>query len=272
MDVKAWLACMLLLEQWSQGFHYIGAIFVSQKGGFSLSGVSRPSNNIRALEQSNPDIHLIWSKLQTQARPYSLSLSPEDYHYAVPKPKHLRTSKLMKLLGSSYEPFWMSPEDPRDRNPSTKELSAQKRELTKHTARFRKKLLQETSRLELPKLLPLLPFEDGIARNLSQSFIYHLRRWLVDSAICSLTSSWIDMGSVFWPRWIRHTYCDLMQAGCTWPPGMTCQPAQITHIKLLAWHCWINGTQSLNLRKSRKECVWRQIPYPVVTGCKCACS
>ncbi|KAK9399944.1 NOG: Noggin [Crotalus adamanteus] len=250
---------MLLLEQWSQGFHYTGAIFVSQKGGFSLSGVPRPSNNIRALEQPNPDIHLTWSKLQTQARPYSLSLSLEDYHYSVPKPKHLRTSKLMKLLGSSYEPFWMSPEDPRGRNPSTKELSTQNRELTKRTARFRKKLLQETSR-------------DGIARNLSQSFIYHLRGWLVDSATCSLTSSWVDMGSVFWPRWIRHTYCDLMQAGCAWPPGMICQPAQITNIKLMAWHCWINGTQSLNSRKSRRECVWRQIPYPVVTACKCACS
>uniref|UniRef100_A0A8C6X8H9 Noggin n=1 Tax=Naja naja TaxID=35670 RepID=A0A8C6X8H9_NAJNA len=223
-----------------------------------LLGVPRPLNNIRALEQSNPDTHLTWSKLQPQARPYSLSLSPNDYHYSVPKPKHLRTSKLMKILGSSYDPFWMSPEDPQSRNPSTEELSTQNRELAKHTARFRKKLLQETSKLELPKL--------------HQSFIYRLRRWLVGSATCSLTSSWVDMGSIFWPRWIRHTYCDLMQAGCSWPPGMSCQPAQITHIKLLAWHCWINGTQPLNRRKSRKECVWRQIPYPVVTACKCACS
>uniref|UniRef100_A0A8C5S809 Noggin n=1 Tax=Laticauda laticaudata TaxID=8630 RepID=A0A8C5S809_LATLA len=235
-------------------------IFVSRNGGFSLSGVSRPSNNIRVLEQSNPDTHLTWSKLQTQARPYSLSLSPEDYHYSVPKPKHLRTSKLMQFLGTSYDPFWMSPEDPQSWNPSTEELSTQNLELAKHTARFKEMLLQETSKLELPKLQPF------------QSFIHHLRRWLVDSATCSLTSSWVDMGSVFWPRWIRHTYCDLMQAGCSWPPGMSCQPAQITHIKFLAWHCWINGTQPLNRRKSHKECAWRQIPYPVVTACKCACS
>ncbi|KAM6437160.1 noggin-like [Liasis olivaceus] len=272
MDVKAWLVCMLFLEQWSQGFHYIGATFLSQKRDFSLSGVPQPSNKIRALAQSNPDIHLIRSTLGTQARPYSLSLSPEDYHHSLPKAKHLRTSRLMKLLGSSYDPFWMSLVDPRGRNPSAEELSTQSQDLAEHRARFRKKLLQETSRLELPKWLPLLPFQDGIPHNLSQSFIYHLRQWLVDSATCYLTSSWVDMGSIFWPRWIRHTYCDLTRAGCSWPPGMTCRPAQITHIKLLAWHCWLNGTQSLNPRKSRKECVWRQIPYPVVAACKCACS
>ncbi|XP_062990627.1 noggin-like [Elgaria multicarinata webbii] len=219
--------------------------------------------------QSNPDIHLIQSKPDTQVRPYSLSLSPDDYHHYLPKPKRLlRAPRLKKLLGSSYDPFWMSPEDPRGQNTSLEEFGTLSQDLAERTARYRKKLLQEAKGLDLSELLSS---EDGIYGNLSQVLLPRLHEWLVASATCRLTSSWVDMGPIFWPRWVRHTDCDITNAGCSWPPGMVCRPAQITHIKLLAWHCWVSRDQIRGPRKSHQQCTWRQIPYPVVAACKCSC-
>uniref|UniRef100_G1KR42 Noggin n=1 Tax=Anolis carolinensis TaxID=28377 RepID=G1KR42_ANOCA len=229
---------------------------------------SQPHDQLNKMAQSNPDIHLIRSDLGTQAKPYSLSLSPEDYHHYIPKPKRLRTTRLMKLLGSSYDPFWMSVEDPRDQNTSLDYLGTLSVDLAERTARFRKKLLQEAKQLDLSELLSS---RDRTSHNQSQSFVDHLHQWLVDSATCHLTSSWVNMGSIFWPRWVRHTECDLNHASCSWPPGMTCHPAQVTHIKLLAWHCWVSRDQTFGPRKSLQQCAWRQVPYPVVATCKCSC-
>uniref|UniRef100_A0A8D0H678 Noggin n=1 Tax=Sphenodon punctatus TaxID=8508 RepID=A0A8D0H678_SPHPU len=222
---------------------------------------------LRGVISSNPDVHLIRSKPSTHVRPYSLSLSPDDYHYS-PKPKHLRTPRLLKLLGPSYDPFWMSVEDPRGQNASLEELGTLSQDLADGTARFRKKLLQEAKGLNLPDLL--LP-EEGMIGNLSQAVVHHLRQWLVDSATCHLTSSWVDLGPVFWPRWVRHTDCDPSYTACSWPPGMTCRPAHFTHIKLLVWHCWVSKDPAGGTGRSLQQCAWRQIPYPVVAACKCSC-
>uniref|UniRef100_A0A8C9RNA6 Noggin n=1 Tax=Scleropages formosus TaxID=113540 RepID=A0A8C9RNA6_SCLFO len=163
------------------------------------------------------------------ARPYSLSINAEDYHYA-PKPKHLRPARLLRILGPSFDPFWMSIEP-----------------------------------------------EDVLPRDVAAA----VRAWLVRSATCALRYKWVDLGPVFWPRWLRHTDCD--QPGrvqsCSFPAGMACRRAQVTQIKILAWHCWGSedrgveaaGVADLGLAMYGKRCVWRQVPYPVVTACKCSC-
>ncbi|XP_042323857.1 noggin-like [Sceloporus undulatus] len=272
MDLRALLVSLLLVlkmkETWCQRSPYAEKKFPSQGRKSSPSESPPHHDQIGEMAQSNPDIHLIRSKLGIQAKPYSLSLSPDDYHHYLPKPKRLRTTRLMKLLGSSYDPFWMSLEDPRGRNTSLDELGALSLDLAERTTRFRKKLLQEAKGIDLSELLSS---KDSIPHNLTESFIDHLHQWLVNSATCHLTSSWVDMGSIFWPRWVRHTDCDLNNAKCSWPPGMTCKPAQVTHIKLLAWHCWVSRDQILGPRKSFQQCAWRQIPYPVVAVCKCSC-
>ncbi|KFO61270.1 Noggin-1, partial [Corvus brachyrhynchos] len=115
---------------------------------------------------ADPTAHLLRGHPSAPVRPYSLSLSPEDYRYS-PKPRHLRPGRLRRLLGSAFDPFWMATEEPR--------------------------------------------------------------------------------------------------AGCSGPPGMSCRPAQLTRIKLLAWHCWTPQ------HPGPPNCAWRQIPYPVVAACKCSC-
>ncbi|KAF7240527.1 Noggin [Varanus komodoensis] len=267
MEVRAWLICVLL-EPCCQRSQHAGAICLSQEGDVPQRQAPPPHKSSK-MAQAKPDIRLIQSKPGTQARPYSLSLSPDDYHQYLPKPKRLlHATRLMKLLGSSYDPFWMSLEDPRGQNTSQEELGTLNQDLAEHTAQFRKKLLQEAKALDFSDLLPS---EDGIPHNLSQALLPRLHQWLVASASCHLKSSWVDMGPIFWPRWVRHTDCDLMDAGCSWPPGMSCQPAQTTHIKLLAWHCWMNRDHTSSHRKSLQQCTWRQVPYPVVAACKCSC-
>lgn len=267
MEARVWFHCLLLLKFWEQRSSQTAAISLSD-GAAGLS-LSEAHQKFSGMSQSNPDAHLIRSKPHIQARPYSLSLSTDDYHY-FPKPKNLRVPRLLKLLGSSYDPFWMSLEDPRGRNTSREDLGALSQDLAERTDRFRKKLLQKAEVLDIPELLTS---EDGVpqSQNLSRAFIHRLHQWLVESATCHLTSSWVDLGPIFWPRWVRHTDCDLTQAGCSWPPGMTCRPAQVTHIKLLAWHCWVNRDHTLSTGKFLQQCTWRQIPYPVVAVCKCSC-
>uniref|UniRef100_A0A670IPI0 Noggin n=1 Tax=Podarcis muralis TaxID=64176 RepID=A0A670IPI0_PODMU len=182
------------------------------------------------------------NELGAQARSYSLSLSLDDCNRYLPKPKLLRATRLMKLLGSSYNPFWMSLKDPRGLNTSLKEVGVLSQDLGEHTARFRKKLLQQAKGLDLSKLLPV---EGGISLGLNKTLLHRFHQWLVDNATYS--------------HWVFLV------------PGMTCQPAQVTQIKLLAWHCWARKDHVLRPGKSSQQCAWRQVPYPVVATCKCSC-
>uniref|UniRef100_A0A3Q2YF15 Noggin-like n=1 Tax=Hippocampus comes TaxID=109280 RepID=A0A3Q2YF15_HIPCM len=87
-----------------------------------------------------------------------------------------------------------------------------------------------------------------------------LRTWLVRSATCGLRSQWVDLGPAFWPRWLRQTDCDKSDGvrSCSFPSGMVCVRAQTTHIRILA--C-----------EEMRKCLWRPVPYPVVTACTCKC-
>ncbi|XP_019330352.1 PREDICTED: noggin-1-like [Aptenodytes forsteri] len=124
------------------------------------------------------------------------------------------------------------------------------------------RLWREAEGLGLP---PPLPPGPGLPPQAPGAPAHNPRQWLVERAACRLTSTWVDLGPVFWPRWVRHTACETGPPGCSWPPGMTCRPAQLTHIKLLAWHCWAPRSPG------PPHCAWRQIPYPVVAACKCSC-
>ncbi|KAM9581179.1 noggin-like [Guaruba guarouba] len=212
---------------------------------------------------ADPSAHILRGHPSAPVRPYSLSLSPEDYHY-YPKPRHLRPRQLHRLLGSAFDPFWMATAEPPRRNDSILEdgLETQSRDLADSAGRYRRKLWREAEGLELPALLPAGP---ALSPELRGAVSHSLRRWLVEQAACRLTSTWVDLGAVFWPRWVRHTACETGPRSCSWPPGMGCRPAQLTRIKLLAWHCWDMQ------QPGPPRCAWRQIPYPVVAACKCSC-
>ncbi|XP_070829400.1 noggin-2-like [Chaetodon trifascialis] len=228
--------------------------------------------------------------------PYTLLTNAEDYHY-MPKPRHCRPSRLLRLLGSSFDPFWMSiqqppeasggdgqpllrgdtlhaklPNDSAARQKFNLSASAELREAA---ADHRQKLEKEAAHLDLSSL---------------PSHVASLvRDWLVRSATCGLSSQWVDLGPAFWPRWLRQTDCErsVGEQSCSFPAGMECVRAQTTYIKILAWHCLdireksggsrgvkadiSGGSTESAAGEVTKRCVWRQVPYPVVTACTCSC-
>ncbi|XP_067115912.1 noggin-like [Osmerus mordax] len=268
-----------------------------------------PSHTEPLNDQRDTDWYLTFlrSKPVTSSepvRPYLLSLNVEDYHYT-PKPKHLRPRRLLRVLGSSFDPFWMSIQRPSEEgvwalageNDAAKSgqtgshghvpnaslpnytvnkvfnLSASP-ELTEGAARYQRKLEKETEDLDLSSL-PL-------------NVVSSVRNWLVSYATCGLRYKWVDMGPVFWPRWLRHTDCEMPGASqsCSFPSGMACRRAQVTHLKILAFHCTEHEDEDgvglkgiavsdrvivVGSGPSGKKCMWRQVPYPVVTACKCSC-
>ncbi|XP_026216168.1 noggin-2-like [Anabas testudineus] len=229
-------------------------------------------------------------------RPYTLLTNVEDYHY-LPKSRHRRRSQLLRLLGSSFDPFWMSIDQPSEASggqsngrPLFHTLPAKILNYSTFRSKFnlnpspelreaaesgRQKLKKEAEELVLGSLPP------DVARS--------VRDWLVRSATCELHYRWVDLGPAFWPRWLRQTDCERSDGvqSCSFPSGMQCVRAQTTHIKILAWHCLEirNGVdESRRIKGERpdgsievgpgevmKQCLWRQVPYPVVAACTCSC-
>lgn len=207
-------------------------------------------------------------------RPYTLLTNIEDYHY-LPKPTQRQASRLLRLLGSSFDLFWMSIEKPSEVFGSHSDghvpLHGEER-LEKAAVLNQKKLEKEAEALDLGFFPPQVASS--------------VRAWLVHSSTCRLRHRWVDLGPAFWPRWLRQTDCESLdrRRSCSFPGGMECVRAKTTHIKILAWHCLESreGDDGTRGNKSDvrteteigeviKRCVWRQVPYPVVTACTCSC-
>ncbi|XP_039665931.1 noggin-2-like [Perca fluviatilis] len=217
-------------------------------------------------------------------RPYTLFTNAEDYHY-LPKPRHLRRSHLLRLLGSSYDLFWMSIDQPSEASKRHGDgqpmgnlslhaklpnyTSAWKKfnlsaspELRDAAANHHQMLVKEAADLDLGSL------PSRVASS--------IRDWLVRSATCGLSYQWVDHGPAFWPRWLRQTDCERSDGvqSCSFPGGMKCVRAKTAHIKILAWHCLEireGGDRSMGTGEDMKRCIWKQVPYPVVTACTCSC-
>lgn len=216
-------------------------------------------------------------------RPYTLLTNAEDYHY-MPKPRHRRPSRLLRLLGSSFDPFWMSIEQPpeasgghSDGNSLPANYTREKFDLSaspqlkQAAAKQQQRLEREAADLDLGSL--------------SSHVGSSVRDWFVHSATCGLTYQWVDLGPAFWPRWLRQTDCEKSDGvqSCSFPVGMECVRAQTTHINILAWHCLeiseVRGIKAdrsdssteMGTGEAMKRCLWRQVPYPVVTSCTCSC-
>uniref|UniRef100_A0AAQ4QKW1 Noggin n=1 Tax=Gasterosteus aculeatus aculeatus TaxID=481459 RepID=A0AAQ4QKW1_GASAC len=175
--------------------------------------------------------------------PYTLLTNAEDCAY-MPEPSDRQPSRLLLLLGSSFDLFWMSIEQPSEASEGHSSLLGK---LPNYTA-ARKKVNSSAS-------------PDSLSSRVASS----LRHWLVRSATCGLSYQWVDLGPAFWPRWVRQTDCETSDGlhVCSFPGGMECVRAQTARIKILAWHC-------LEIRGGDR-CIWRPVLYPVVSACTCSC-
>lgn len=118
----------------------------------------------------------------------------------------------------------------------------------------------------LPKEIRAVDFDApqlGKKQKPSKKLKRRLQQWLWAYSFCPLTHTWSDLGSRFWPRFVRNGSC-LSKRSCSVPEGMTCKPASSTHLSLLRWRCV--------QRKAGLKCAWIPVQYPVITDCKCSCS
>ncbi|CAN9509864.1 unnamed protein product [Ophioblennius macclurei] len=202
-------------------------------------------------------------------RPYALGAT--DDHEA-PEPRLHRPSRLRRLLGSSFDPFWMSVDEPPEafggRRPLLPHHEGNATELRDAAETLRRELEEQAAALDLH----LLPLDAAVA----------VRRWLADAASCDLHQQWVDLGAAFWPRWLRRTDCD--GRSCSFPRGMACVRARTALIHILAWNCVEvrgQGDRSGKVGGERSDlgaeaetswkCLWRKVSHPVVTACRCAC-
>lgn len=118
----------------------------------------------------------------------------------------------------------------------------------------------------LPKEIRALDLEApqlGRKQKASKKLKRRLQQWLWAYSFCPLARTWTDLGSRFWPRFVRAGSC-LAKRSCSVPEGMTCRPATSTHLTILRWRCV--------QRKAGLKCAWIPMQYPVITDCKCSCS
>ncbi|XP_061567852.1 noggin-like [Cololabis saira] len=118
----------------------------------------------------------------------------------------------------------------------------------------------------LPKEIRAVDFDFvqfGRKHKPSKKLKRRLQQWLWAYSFCPVSYTWTDLGTRFWPRFVRAGSCSSKRS-CSVPEGMTCKPANSSHLTLLRWRCV--------QRKGGLKCAWIPVQYPVITDCKCSCS
>ena len=90
-----------------------------------------------------------------------------------------------------------------------------------------------------------------------QSVMSAVQDWLVEKATCPVRYIWEDLGTHFWPRYVRRGFCTentipdevktrvqsslteerLIEQDCSWPPGMFCVSGDAKLLRILSWKC-----------------------------------
>ncbi|XP_007565293.1 noggin-3-like [Poecilia latipinna] len=159
-----------------------------------------------------------------------------------PKEKDLNGTELRSLLGSHFNPDFMSVSPPED--------------------------LYEDDPDQSPKLTGPMPKEirtlelEVLFGKKQQKANRKLRRMLWAYTLCPVVYAWTELGWRFWPRYLKVGSC-YSKRSCSVPEGMTCKPAKATHLTFLRWHC--------PQKKVPQRCAWIHIQYPVISECKCSC-
>ena len=225
--------------------------------GVSVSRRGELRSLNKLLVEAQDVTYLRGSKIDSAAggRP-GLSLEKFARHSFVqiaPKKKQSREKSLYKLLGQDFNPKWMSVAAPAD---GAKAVTVARSHLSES------ELVADLARVNTTRI------KDGAGGwiTLNSQVSKVIEKWLLQKASCPITYVWDDLGSYFWPRWIKRGTCDRHARGaaasssgwlgqgirlqdftnpkqeddyesCSWPPGMHCVPADSRTIYILRWHC-----------------------------------
>nr|XP_060619962.1 noggin [Anolis sagrei ordinatus] len=187
-----------------------------------------------------------------------------------PKEKDLNDTLLRGLLGSHFDPAFMAaslpPEERHHHGGGSEDLAEMDL------------LLRQRPSGAMPGEIKGLDFYDSAAaggagggggaqasgkkhHRLSKKLRRKLQLWLWSQTFCPVLYTWNDLGSRFWPRYVKVGSC-FSKRSCSVPEGMLCKPAKSAHLTILRWRCQRRGGQ---------RCAWIPIQYPIISECKCSC-
>jgi noggin len=205
-----------------------------------------------------------------------------------PRGKHLKATRLAKKMGDDFNPAWMSVERPAG---GTYNLKVSLPDATVA------ELMEQVSDLDIESDIRQLLGENDEQQHQQHRHEEHrltvsravgaFQQWLVKKSSCPVLFQWADLGEYFWPRYVRQGECQANKekkkdtatgsssSSCSWPRGMSCNPADAEVLQLLRWHCSRRKTPDLlgltvrqKIRKTYK-CRWIKVPYPVTSSCRC---
>uniref|UniRef100_A0A665VY95 Noggin n=1 Tax=Echeneis naucrates TaxID=173247 RepID=A0A665VY95_ECHNA len=167
-----------------------------------------------------------------------------------PKEKDLNETELRSVLGGHFDPVFMSVSPPEDKYSGNEDPTE---------AEMRLRLSGP-----MPKEIRAMDFEvpHGKKQKPSRKLRRRLQLWLWSFASCPVLQAWTDLGSRFWPRYVKVGSCSSKRS-CSVPDGMVCRPAKSTHFTVLRWRCL--------QRRGGLKCSWIPVQYPVISECKCSC-
>jgi len=140
-----------------------------------------------------------------------------------PREKDLNETELRGALGD-FDGRFLSVAPPEDRFTGNEELDDYE--------------LQKPSGV-MPKEIKATEFDVQLGkahRPMSKKLKRRLQQWLWAYSFCPVAYTWDDLGSRFWPRYVRVGSCPGKRS-CSVPEGMVCRPAESAHLRVLRWRC-----------------------------------
>lgn len=207
-------------------------------------------------------------------------LFPVMKHY-MPHGKHLKTKRLYRKLGKDFESEWMSVELPRFSN-YVPDTIKQTTSIQSGLDKSRLGVVVESYATDL---------------NLNNQSKEIIKNFLQTMSTCQTNFEWEDLGSLFWPRYVKSGSCSSGWS-CSWPTGMLCQESEIKTLRPLHWRCKRRnrqkhekytksriGNKTIGPRNKRTvkpggmakeinktlKCRWKKISYKVTASCACSC-
>ncbi|KAM7534062.1 hypothetical protein Aperf_G00000115975 [Anoplocephala perfoliata] len=161
-------------------------------------------------------------------------INPNIVSHLHPDVSPRKIHRLWRLLGGKEDKYWTSEEPPRVLR--QRGVSGMMSDAGTHppgTNPVDSSLIRKANSLNMT-------FRDqtGAQFLLPETQIQIFRNWLIEQATCEMDFIWKDLGSLYWPRWIRMGVClARLGSSCSWPPGMKCQPSGSRVLRLLNWNC-----------------------------------
>ncbi|XP_046448643.1 noggin-2-like isoform X2 [Daphnia pulex] len=244
----------------------VAAVLATSPGSLLLPGASAAVQttvkNVQQQQQQQQQLRVKpqpSSSVASSGLPVPDLLESPDAKYD-PKPKDIDAAALRLRLKDHFDGRFMSIGQP-------KEAILYPNGTAEYPVRYNNNL--SPSRRNVPGRskwnLGSLQLPDGsrVRTRLSRKVRKKLEKFLWLYTQCPVIYRWKDLGSRYWPRWIKQGRCHANQS-CSFPPGMTCRASEEREVVILRWHCqyW----------DPPRFCKWIPLHYPIVRQCTCGCS